>query len=121
MRRILLLVMIGFAFLGAKLYGSSVILAAESKGTFKLPDYDKFILKNGMTVYLMEQHEVPLVYISIVFPAGAVFGNAKGYPFGSRYSCLLHQTAMTLALSDNFLFGSCFMPSSFLRRFTSFR
>jgi predicted Zn-dependent peptidase len=33
--------------------------------------YKKFVLKNGLTVYLMEQHEVPLIYVSAVFPAGA--------------------------------------------------
>lgn len=41
-------------------------------GSFKLPNYDKFKLKNGLTVYLMEQHEVPLIYVSAIFPAGAI-------------------------------------------------
>jgi predicted Zn-dependent peptidase len=48
--------------------GGSNLYAAS----FKLPDYEKFTLKNGLTVYLMEQHEVPLIYVSAVFPAGAV-------------------------------------------------
>lgn len=38
---------------------------------FKLPEYHKFVMKNGLTVFLMEQHEVPLIYVSAVFPAGA--------------------------------------------------
>jgi predicted Zn-dependent peptidase len=45
------------------------LLATEK---FVLPQYEKFVLKNGLTVYLMEQHEVPLIYISAVIPAGAV-------------------------------------------------
>jgi len=45
--------------------------------TFKLPKYEKFTLPNGLTVYLMEQHEVPLVYVSAVFPAGAMKDNGK--------------------------------------------
>lgn len=46
-------------------------------GTFTLPKYEKFQLKNGLTVYLMEQHEVPLVSVSMVFPAGAVKDGQK--------------------------------------------
>lgn len=45
--------------------------------SFKLPAYEKFTLKNGLTVYLMEHHEVPLIYVSVVFPAGAVKDNGK--------------------------------------------
>ena len=30
-----------------------------AQDVFKLPDYTKFQLKNGLTIYLMEQHEVP--------------------------------------------------------------
>lgn len=61
--------------------------------TFKLPEYEKFVLNNGLTVYLMEQHEVPLIYVSAVFPAGAVKDNgryglasltAQGLLFGTK-------------------------------------
>ncbi|MBN2411162.1 insulinase family protein [candidate division KSB1 bacterium] len=67
--------------------------AAESESAFKLPEYEKSVLQNGLTVYLMEQHEVPLVYVSFVFPAGAVKdGNkyglasltAEGLLFGTK-------------------------------------
>ena len=60
--------------------------------TFKLPAYQKFTLKNGMTVYLMEQHEVPLINVSAVFDAGAVQD-------GTRYG-LANMTV------DALLFGS---------------
>lgn len=60
--------------------------------TFKLPQYQKFTLKNGMVVYLMEQHEVPLINVSAVFDAGAVQD-------GNRYG-LANMTA------DALLFGS---------------
>ena len=39
----------------------AVQLNAQS---YKLPVYEKFKLKNGLTVYLMEQHEVPMINIS---------------------------------------------------------
>lgn len=52
---------------------------ATAQKTFKLPAYQKFKLKNGLTVYLMEQHEVPLINMSVLIPAGAVSdGNQYG-------------------------------------------
>ncbi len=62
-------------------------------GEFKLPDYEKFTLDNGLTVYLMEQHEVPMIYVSVLTPGGAIhdgtlsglaFLTAEGLLFGTR-------------------------------------
>jgi predicted Zn-dependent peptidase len=44
-----------------------------SSASFKLPSYQKMVLKNGLTVYLMEQHEVPMISVSAIFPAGAIY------------------------------------------------
>jgi predicted Zn-dependent peptidase len=75
------------------LASGQVAWAGEKAGAFKLPDYKKIVLENGLTVYLMEQHEVPLVYVSFVLPGGAVNdGNkyglasltAEGLLFGTR-------------------------------------
>jgi len=41
-------------------------------GQFKLPQYEKFKLANGLTIYLMEKHDVPLISLSVVFDAGTV-------------------------------------------------
>ncbi len=50
-----------------------IVNAAQRESpSFKLPTYEKITLKNGLTVYLMEHHGVPLIYVSAVFPAGAV-------------------------------------------------
>jgi predicted Zn-dependent peptidase len=57
---------------GGALHGDS-----GTGSSFTLPDYQKIILKNGLTVYLLEQHGVPLIYVSAVFPAGAVKDNGK--------------------------------------------
>ncbi|SFC88993.1 Predicted Zn-dependent peptidase [Flexibacter flexilis DSM 6793] len=47
--------------------------------SFKLPAYQKTKLKNGLTVYLMEQHEVPMVNVSVAVTAGSVKdGNRYG-------------------------------------------
>lgn len=44
-----------------------------AQDNFKLPKYTKFQLKNGLTIYLMEQNEVPLIQFRGVFPAGAIY------------------------------------------------
>ncbi|MDP4264827.1 MAG: pitrilysin family protein [Bacteroidota bacterium] len=44
---------------------------------YKLPAYEKFKLKNGLTVYLMEQHEVPVINVSVILPAGAIYDGEK--------------------------------------------
>ena len=49
---------------------SPLLLAAQNN--FKVPHFEKFKLKNGLTVYLMEQHEVPLINVSAVFDAGSI-------------------------------------------------
>ena len=44
---------------------------------YKLPPYEKFQLKNGVTVYLMEQHDVPVMNVSVILPAGAIYDGEK--------------------------------------------
>jgi predicted Zn-dependent peptidase len=48
------------------------------RADFSLPKYEKLTLKNGLTVYLMEQHEVPLIDIQMVTKAGAI-NDVKSY------------------------------------------
>jgi len=56
--------------------------ARAENAAFKLPAYEKVVLSNGLTLYLMEQHEVPLIYVSAVFPAGAI---KDGEKYGLAY------------------------------------
>ncbi len=42
------------------------------QGALKLPPYKKLKLKNGMTLLLMEQHEVPIVSFNFLVKTGAV-------------------------------------------------
>lgn len=44
---------------------------------YKLPSYQKFTLKNGLTVYLMEQNEVPKIEVSVILPGGAIYDGEK--------------------------------------------
>ncbi|GAB2795381.1 pitrilysin family protein [Rhabdobacter roseus] len=64
-------------------------LTTQAQNNFKVPLYEKFKLKNGLTVYLMEQHEVPLIQLSAVFEAGSIQD-------GERYG-LANLTADALA------------------------
>ena len=46
--------------------------AAALSSEFKLPPHRRTKLENGMTLLLMEQHEVPLISFSVVIRSGAV-------------------------------------------------
>ena len=56
------------------LVGLFLQLSAQS---FKVPAFEKFKLKNGLTVYLVEQHEVPVISVSVILPAGAIYDGEK--------------------------------------------
>ncbi len=58
----------------------SLTVSAQTKqAPFKVPAYEKFTLANGLTVYLMEQHEVPVISITAILPAGAIYdGTSSG-------------------------------------------
>jgi predicted Zn-dependent peptidase len=54
----------------------TIVLGQASSAAYKLPSYQKMVLKNGLTVYLMEQHEVPMINVSAIMPAGAIYDPA---------------------------------------------
>ena len=54
-----------------------LLVASAYSQDYKLPAYQKFKLKNGLTVYLMEQHEVEMVNVSVILPAGAIYDADK--------------------------------------------
>jgi predicted Zn-dependent peptidase len=54
---------------GAVLCAAAVTAQAAE---FKLPQFETTKLPNGLTVYLMERHEVPLVAVRAIVKAGAV-------------------------------------------------
>ena len=46
---------------------------------YQIPKYQQFKLPNGLTIYLMEQKEVPVISLSMVIAAGAIYdGNKAG-------------------------------------------
>lgn len=54
------------------LASSLILISSTAIAEFELPDYKKLTLDNGLTIYLMEQHEVPLVDIRMMTKVGAV-------------------------------------------------
>jgi zinc protease len=68
------------------------LMAQAQQATFKLPPFEKTVLPNGLTIYLMEQHEVPLVSVSAVFPAGAVYDESQYGLASLTAAALMHGT-----------------------------
>ncbi len=64
-------------------------IQAQQAG-FKLPPFEKAVLGNGLTVYLMEQHEVPLVSVSAIFPAGAIYDGSHSGLASLTAAALMH-------------------------------
>ena len=48
------------------------VASQASASELKLPPHRRVRLENGMTLLLMEQHEVPLISFSVVIRSGAV-------------------------------------------------
>jgi len=59
---------------------------------FKLPNYTTFKLPNGLTVSLMEQHDVPIISVSAILPAGAIYDNDKAGLASLAATSLKHGT-----------------------------
>jgi zinc protease len=54
-----------------------LLLSALGLAQFKLPKYEVVQLDNGLTIYLMEKKDVPIITFSAVFDAGAVRDGAQ--------------------------------------------
>ncbi|MFB0908976.1 MAG: pitrilysin family protein, partial [Spirosomataceae bacterium] len=64
---------------------------ASAQG-YQLPNYQKLKLPNGLTVYLMEQKEVPLINVSVIVPAGAIYDGKKSGLASLTATALQHGT-----------------------------
>ena len=50
-----------YNLLSSLVIASFALVASQAQASYTLPEYQKITLDNGLTVYLMEQHEVPLI------------------------------------------------------------
>ncbi len=66
--------------------------AQNQQATFKVPAYEKTVLKNGLTIYLMEQHEVPMINVSAIMPAGAIYDGVHSGLANMTAEALMHGT-----------------------------
>src|SRR2546425_3739392 len=69
--------------------GSSPVSAADS--SLKLPPYKKLKLPNGLTLLLMEQHEVPLISFYFIVKTGSVADSAGKEGLASLVAGLLRK------------------------------
>jgi zinc protease len=59
---------------------------------YVLPAYEKFALPNGLTIYLAEQKDVPVISLSAIFPAGAIYDGDKAGLASLTATALKHGT-----------------------------
>ncbi len=68
---------------------TQISLIAQS---YKLPNYTTFKLSNGLTVYLMEQHDVPVISLSAIVAAGAIYDGENPGLASLTAAALMHST-----------------------------
>ena len=56
---------------------SFLFLSFNTNAQFNLPKYEVVALDNGLTIYLMEKKDVPIISFSAVFDAGAIKDGAQ--------------------------------------------
>lgn len=59
---------------------------------YKLPNYTKIKLDNGLSIYLMEQRDVPVISVSAILPAGAIYDGKQSGLSQLTASTLKHGT-----------------------------
>ena len=67
----------------------SINLSAQG---FKVPNYSTFKLPNGLTISLMEQHDVPIISVSAILSAGAIYDYDKAGLASLTATALKHGT-----------------------------
>lgn len=69
--------------------------------SYTLPDYEKLTLENGLTVYLMEQNEVPLIDASVVINVGAIHdGKQAGLSYLTSENLVLGTKSLSKSALD---------------------
>ncbi len=92
-KRIRSLVTVALVLLAA--FACAAQTAPATSGGVKLAPYKKLVLKNGMTVLLMEQHKVPLVSVNYIVRSGAVTDPAGKEGLASLTAGLLRKGTKT--------------------------
>jgi predicted Zn-dependent peptidase len=112
MKKICTLIVIALFLIAAS------VPARSANGELKLPPYKKVKLNNGLTLLLMEQHEVPIISFSFIVKAGSVADPAGKEGLASVTAELLRKgtktrTADQLAAELDFIGGDLAARASF--------
>jgi zinc protease len=104
-------ILVGLLLLAALTTTARPESTAPGAGALKLPAYQKTVLPNGLTLLVMEQHEVPLVSFRLLVPAGSVGDPAGREGAASLTAALLRKgtsrrTAAGFADELDFIGGS---------------
>jgi zinc protease len=88
-----------------------LVAAISSAQTIKIPPHEKIVLKNGLTVLLMEKHGVPIVSFAALVKSGAAADPAGQEGLASQTAELLRKgtrkrTAQQFAADLDFIGGS---------------
>lgn len=86
--------------------------AVAQPGGLKLPAYKKAVLKNGLTLLLMEQREVPVISMSVLVKAGSVADPAGKEGVASLTAALLRKGTKARS-ADRFSSDIDFIGGSF--------
>jgi zinc protease len=92
--------------------------ARAENGSLKLPPYKRVRLNNGMTVLLMEQHEVPIINFNFIVKAGSVADPAGKEGLAAITAALLRKgtrarSADQISTELDFIGGRLSADSSF--------
>jgi len=96
----------------------SVAHVGAQESALKLPPYKKLKLKNGVTVLLMEQHEVPIINFGFIIRAGSVADPAGKEGVASMTAGLLRKgtkarTANQISSELDFIGGQLVANATF--------
>ena len=81
--------------LGLPIVLACVAPAIAQTSSLSLPPYQKVALRNGLTLFLMEQHEVPIVSVSAIVKAGSTADPAGKEGVASIAAALLRRGTNT--------------------------
>lgn len=100
-------------FLLAALFALAVAVpAAAQPASLSLPPYKTVVLPNGLTLLLMEQHEVPIVSLNVIVKAGATADPAGKEGVAAVTAALLRRGTATRS-ADQFAEDMDFIGGSF--------
>ncbi len=104
-------------FASVRRFPTSLLQASSPASSVKLPVFTKVRLNNGLTVLLLEQHEVPIISFSMILKSGSIADPAGKEGLASLTAELLrkgtrNRTSEQIAADLDFIGGEFDMSAS---------